>query len=64
MEPTDGGGADAPKAKAKAVHWTEAEIDALHRALKKHGNRWTVLKQDPEFATLLWRPIGSLQVSL
>ncbi|GAQ90222.1 hypothetical protein KFL_006150040 [Klebsormidium nitens] len=61
MEPADGGGANAPKVKAKPVQWTEAEIDALQRALKKHGNRWTVLKQDPEFATLLWRPIGSLQ---
>lgn len=64
MEPADGGGANAPKVKAKPVQWTEAEINALHRALQKHGNRWTLIKQDAEFAALLWRPVGSLQVSL
>jgi hypothetical protein len=63
METVDGGAEPAKKAKAKSVPWTQAEIQTLQRAIGVHGTRWTLIKQDPEFKDVLWRPIKSLAVS-
>jgi hypothetical protein len=63
METVDGGAEPEQKAKAKPVPWTQAEIQTLQRAIGVHGTRWTLIKQDPEFKHVLWRPIKSLAVS-